>query len=81
MLCLKIEISICKIVYFFGKVMIYVKKKKNLKCVFIIICLLVSCKIYSSIYKWKSLFSLRNGMFYIRYFYIFYLVSGFDWVN
>lgn len=34
--CLKTEISTCKTAYFFGKVMIYVKKKKNLKCVFTI---------------------------------------------
>lgn len=51
MLCLKIEISSCKIVYFFGKVMIYVKKKKKFKMCIYYKCLLVSCKIYSSIYS------------------------------
>lgn len=79
--CLKTEISTCKTVYSVGKVMIYVKKKKNLKCVFTIICPLVSCKTHSSIYKWKSLFSLRNGMLHIRYPHIPHSVSGFDWVN
>lgn len=44
-------------------------------------CPLVSCKTHSSIYKWKSLFSLRNGMLHISYPHIPHSVSGFEWVS